>query len=232
MLARVSLLLAALILASRGAARPAQRPARDSSARPASAGAATIRGRVIAGDTGKPLRRAPITASAPPSRSRSSSLRGAPTRPMQQIPTRAQNFLEWLIEKLDAFLEGILGRPLADETFWFLGSIFIFILTSNVRAEGSIVHFTADHVRDRIGELVAASATPPRLVIMTMAAVPFLDLAGSEVVFELHKSLTAQGAAFRIAEARDAVCDALRRADSNGRFDLTGAKLPVAEAIV
>ena len=100
-----------------------------------------------------------------------------------------------------------------------------------VRAEGSVVYFNVDHVRDRVAELVAASAMPPRVVIMTMAAVPFLDLAGSELVFELHKSLAAQGVAFRIAEARDAVCDALRRADTNGTFDLTGAKLPVAEAI-
>jgi|SRR5579871_5878327 len=53
------------------------------------------------------------------------------TREMQQVPTGAQNFLEWLIEKLYGFLEGILGRALADKTFWFFGTIFIFILASN-----------------------------------------------------------------------------------------------------
>ena len=100
-----------------------------------------------------------------------------------------------------------------------------------VRVEGSLVYFNVDHVRDRIAELVAASATPPRVVVMTMAAVPFLDLAGTELVFELHTSLAAKGIAFRIAEARDVVCDALRRADTGGTFDLTGAKQPVAEAV-
>ena len=47
------------------AAQTAQ-PSRDSSARPVpAAGTAVIRGRVLAGDTGKPLRRARITANAP-----------------------------------------------------------------------------------------------------------------------------------------------------------------------
>src|SRR5262249_47415773 len=50
------------------------------------------------------------------------------TRSMRQVPDGAQNFLEWLVEGLYGFLEGILGRHLVDRTFWFFGSIFIFIL--------------------------------------------------------------------------------------------------------
>jgi hypothetical protein len=65
MLARISPILLALVIASRGAAQPPQAPSRDSSARPPTAGTATIRGTVLAGDTGKPLRRARITATAP-----------------------------------------------------------------------------------------------------------------------------------------------------------------------
>jgi F-type H+-transporting ATPase subunit a len=53
------------------------------------------------------------------------------TRSMRQVPYGTQNFLEWLVESLYRFLEGILGRPLVDRTFWFFGSIFIFILASN-----------------------------------------------------------------------------------------------------
>src|SRR5262245_3990624 len=55
----------------------------------------------------------------------------AATRKMQQVPDGAQNFLEWLVEGLYRFLEGIIGRHLVDRTFWFFGSIFIFILASN-----------------------------------------------------------------------------------------------------
>ena len=72
------------------------------------------------------------------------------TRHMKQVPEGAQNFLEWLIEGLYGFLEGLLGPQLAKQTFWFFGSVFIFILASNwiglVPGVGSIGwgHHTAE----------------------------------------------------------------------------------------
>jgi F-type H+-transporting ATPase subunit a len=53
------------------------------------------------------------------------------TRRMDQIPTGAQNFLEWLVESLYGFLEGLLGKHLVNRTFWFFATVFIFILTAN-----------------------------------------------------------------------------------------------------
>jgi F-type H+-transporting ATPase subunit a len=53
------------------------------------------------------------------------------TRNMKQVPEGAQNFLEWLVESLYGFLEGLLGQQLAKQTFWFFASVFIFILTAN-----------------------------------------------------------------------------------------------------
>jgi F-type H+-transporting ATPase subunit a len=53
------------------------------------------------------------------------------TRAMTSVPSSAQNFLEWLVEGLYRFLEGILGRHLVERTFWFFGSVFIFILAAN-----------------------------------------------------------------------------------------------------
>jgi F-type H+-transporting ATPase subunit a len=53
------------------------------------------------------------------------------TRNMKLAPTGAQNFLEWLVEGLHGFLEGIIGRHLADRTFWFFATIFVFILVTN-----------------------------------------------------------------------------------------------------
>jgi F-type H+-transporting ATPase subunit a len=50
---------------------------------------------------------------------------------MDSVPDGAQNFLEWMVESLYNFLEGIIGRHLVDRTFWFFGTIFIFILASN-----------------------------------------------------------------------------------------------------
>jgi F-type H+-transporting ATPase subunit a len=53
------------------------------------------------------------------------------TREMKQVPDGAQNFLEWLVESLYAFLEGIIGEHLVSRTFWFFATIFIFILSAN-----------------------------------------------------------------------------------------------------
>ena len=53
------------------------------------------------------------------------------TRNMKDVPNGAQNFLEWLIESLYEFLEGLLGSHLAKQTFWFFATIFIFILAAN-----------------------------------------------------------------------------------------------------
>src|SRR5262249_57226678 len=53
------------------------------------------------------------------------------TRKMEQVPRGAQNFLEWLVESLYGFLEGILGPHLVKRTFWFFATVFIFILSAN-----------------------------------------------------------------------------------------------------
>jgi F-type H+-transporting ATPase subunit a len=53
------------------------------------------------------------------------------TRHMNQVPAGPQNFLEWLVESLYGFLEGIIGQHLVKRTFWFFGTIFLFILAAN-----------------------------------------------------------------------------------------------------
>ena len=55
----------------------------------------------------------------------------AATRDMKHVPDGAQNFLEWLVEGLYGFLEGIIGPHLVKRTFWFFATIFIFILSAN-----------------------------------------------------------------------------------------------------
>ena len=53
------------------------------------------------------------------------------TRNMRLVPTGAQNFMEWLVEGLYKFMVGIIGPHLAERTFWFFATIFIFILSAN-----------------------------------------------------------------------------------------------------
>jgi F-type H+-transporting ATPase subunit a len=47
------------------------------------------------------------------------------------VPDGAQNFLEWLVEGLYKFIEGVVGPHLTERTFWFFATIFIFILSAN-----------------------------------------------------------------------------------------------------
>jgi F-type H+-transporting ATPase subunit a len=53
------------------------------------------------------------------------------TRKISLIPSGLQNFVEWLVESLYNFLEGILGKHLVKKTFWFFATIFILILFTN-----------------------------------------------------------------------------------------------------
>jgi F-type H+-transporting ATPase subunit a len=53
------------------------------------------------------------------------------TRNLSQVPGGAQNLLEWLVESLYSLLESIIGSHLVKRTFWFFGTIFIFILACN-----------------------------------------------------------------------------------------------------
>lgn len=53
------------------------------------------------------------------------------TRDMKRVPDGAQNLLEWLVEGLYGFIESIIGPHLVKRTFWFLATIFIFILSAN-----------------------------------------------------------------------------------------------------
>ena len=52
-------------------------------------------------------------------------------RRMALVPKGLQNFVEWMVESLYDFLEGILGRDLVKKTFWFFATIFVLILFTN-----------------------------------------------------------------------------------------------------
>jgi len=53
------------------------------------------------------------------------------TRRLSEVPSGAQNLLEWMIESLYGLLEGIIGKHLVDRTFWFVATVFLFILAAN-----------------------------------------------------------------------------------------------------
>lgn len=53
------------------------------------------------------------------------------THKMREVPQGAQNFLEWVIEGVYNFLQGIMGPHLTELTFWFFATAFLFILATN-----------------------------------------------------------------------------------------------------
>ena len=66
-------------------------------------------------------------------------------------------------------------------------------------------------MRDRLAAIVSRQAIPPRLVILFMGTSPFIDLAGTEMLGDLHAAFHKSGITFRLAEAHGQVREALRR---------------------
>ena len=50
------------------------------------------------------------------------------------IPSGMQNFVEWTVEMLRDFLEGITGRATMERGFWYFGGLFVFIFAENILA--------------------------------------------------------------------------------------------------
>jgi len=83
-----------------------------------------------------------------------------------------------------------------------------------VRNEGSLLYFNVDHVRDQLTALLHQRRPAPRLLIFFMGNVPHVDLAGAELLADLHATLLAKGIEFRLAETHGTVREALRRLGS------------------
>jgi MFS superfamily sulfate permease-like transporter len=80
-----------------------------------------------------------------------------------------------------------------------------------VRNEGALLYFNVDHVRDQLTALLHQRRSTPGLLIFFMGNVPFVDLAGAELLADLHATLLRQGVDFRLAETHGTVREALRR---------------------
>ncbi len=53
------------------------------------------------------------------------------TKNMKMRPGKFQNMIECAVESLDNFISGIIGKKNARKYFYFLGSLFIFIIVAN-----------------------------------------------------------------------------------------------------
>ena len=82
------------------------------------------------------------------------------------------------------------------------------------RPEASLIYVNADSVLQSVlDRLDATDRSTIRLVVCDLSASPYLDLAGSRMLHELHTKLGAHGIALRIIGAHGSVRDLLRADD-------------------
>ena len=79
------------------------------------------------------------------------------------------------------------------------------------RPEASLIYVNADSVRESVlNRLRAVGPSEIRLMVCDLSASPYLDLAGSRMLHELHSELTERGIVLRIVGAHGRVRDLLR----------------------
>ena len=106
-----------------------------------------------------------------------------------------------------------------------LHDVFVF------RAESALLYFNVEHVRDRFFELLDARGDGVKLAVFFLGTSPGVDLAGAELLEELHHALRKRGIAFRLAEARGDVRETLRRAGFEEHCGPLVPNQPVATVI-
>ena len=79
------------------------------------------------------------------------------------------------------------------------------------RPEASVIYVNADAVLGAVLDRLRKPATPAiRLAVCDLSAAPYLDLAGTRMLHELHAELAARGVTLRIVGAHGAARDLLR----------------------
>jgi MFS superfamily sulfate permease-like transporter len=86
-------------------------------------------------------------------------------------------------------------------------------------------------VRDRIAAIAGERRVPPRLIVLFMGNVPQVDLAGAELLGSLRSEWAKRHIAFRLAEVRGQVRDALHRLGTASEGLLTNAHQTVDDVV-
>jgi high affinity sulfate transporter 1 len=98
------------------------------------------------------------------------------------------------------------------------------------RVEASLLYFNVDHVRNRVRDRVSA-ADSLRLVVCDLSNAPYVDVAGADMLAELHEDLQARGIRLRIVEARAKTRDLLRAEGLEEQVGYLGRHMSVDQAI-
>jgi MFS superfamily sulfate permease-like transporter len=89
------------------------------------------------------------------------------------------------------------------------------------RPEASLIYVNADAVRESVlNRLGQAAPAAIRLIVCDLSAAPYVDLAGSRTLRELHAELAGRGITLRVIGAHGSARDLLR---ADGVDDKVGA---------
>ena len=79
------------------------------------------------------------------------------------------------------------------------------------RPEASLIYVNAESVLELVlNRLHASAPSTINLMVCDLSAAPYLDLAGSRMLHDLHSELVSRGIALRIVGAHGSVRDLLR----------------------
>jgi len=98
------------------------------------------------------------------------------------------------------------------------------------RPTGALLYFNVDHVRERFFELLGEFGEARRAVFF-LGAVPLVDLAGAELLEELHETLHERDIEFRLAATPSSVRETLVKAGYEEHCGPVLANEPVAAVI-
>jgi high affinity sulfate transporter 1 len=98
------------------------------------------------------------------------------------------------------------------------------------RSTGALLYFNVDHVRERFFELLGEFGEARRAVFF-LGGVPLVDLAGIELLTELHETLSARGIEFRLAATPSSVRETLVKAGYEQHCGPVVANEPVGAVV-
>ena len=99
------------------------------------------------------------------------------------------------------------------------------------RVEASLLYFNIDHIRNCLRERINATDSP-RLVVCDLSNSPYVDVAGADMLAELHKDLQSRHIQLRICEARAKARDLLRAVGLEQQAGYLGRHMSVDQALV
>jgi len=99
------------------------------------------------------------------------------------------------------------------------------------RTEASLYYFNVDYIREAVHARLRAERTPVRLVVCDLSTSPYVDMAGAEMLGDLHDELQRAGIRFEAVEAHSKVRDMLRSEGLGERLGHVNRRATLAQAV-